>query len=535
MLRRFFSPDASSLTTLSKLAHVATPLVHAATRPLLNVTHVLAPCPYFMHKRSSSHLVSSTVLRPPRLDYEWMTSHVEDIKRNIADRKTSGDPDRVKLLYEEYRRVRKNVEDLRRERNIWANKIPKLKDKSMKEEAVNKAKSLKARTQELEVELRGVKSTLDHAALDLPNTTHHKTPIGPESAAIKISTFGNPRDFSKEYSESTYEDTDRDENEGLVAENGNKLEWAPLNHLKLCELHDLVDFEAGSLVAGSKFSVLRGDAALLELALVSWSMNHLTSRGFLPTLVPDLCRVEMLEACGFNPRGSGSQTYFISEQERDEDTSNVSNEGGEENLALVGTAEIPLAGMSAGRIFNESELPHRVAGFSHSFRRETGSGAHSKGLYRLHQFSKVEMFVHCTPSQAESQLEELVEIQCDLLSQLGLHGQVLEMPSEELGASAHRKIDVEVWMPGRGIYGEVCSASDCTDYQSRRLNTQYVPDVASTGKKKRQFVSTLNATAIAIPRVILAILETHQQRDGSIILPGPLAKMLGKEKIEPRQ
>ena len=178
-------------------------------------------------------------------------------------------------------------------------------------------------------------------------------------------------------------------------------------------------------------------------------------------------------------------------------------------------------------------------------------GSKSRGLYRLHQFSKVEMFVHCTKEQTDQELEQMVAIQCDLLEQLGLHGRVMQMPTEELGASAHRKLDVEVWMPGRNEYGEVCSASDCTDYQSRRLNTQYVDRKDKTSNKEsdhergdnggrgemlkntgtKHFASTLNATAMAVPRVMLAILETHQQADGTILVPPPMRPFLGKSII----
>jgi len=287
-------------------------------------------------------------------------------------------------------------------------------------------------------------------------------------------------------------------------------------------MHGFVDFEAGAKVVGSKWAFFCGDLALLELALVTWSMNRLAASGFVPTLVPDVCRVEMLEACGFSPRGRESQTFFLGD----------GGDSGDDDLALVGTAEIPLAGMAAGKVFDESELPSRVAGFSHAFRREAGSrGAKARGIYRLKQFSKVEAFVHCTQTQAPEIMDELVDLQVELLSSLNLSGRVLEMPTEELGASAHRKIDIEVWMPGRsgGAFGEVCSASDCTDYQSRRLNTRFLP---SSGGK-RQFPSTINATGLAIPRVMLAILETHQQEDGSISLPGVLAELLGKDKLVP--
>jgi seryl-tRNA synthetase len=423
-----------------------------------------------------------------------MASNVELMQKNIRERNGTGDPELVASLYLEYRHTLAEVEELRRQRNEWASQIPKLQDKGARDEAICKATATKTRARELEAELRVVKADLERAAHGLPNTTYEGTPIGPELAAVEISTFGERRDWGT---------------------------FVPRDHLELCEMHGFVDFEAGANVVGSKWAFFCGDLALLELALVTWSMNRLAASGFVPTLVPDVCRVEILEACGFSPRGRESQTFFVG------DGGNC----GDDDLALVGTAEIPLAGMAAGKVFDESELPRRVAGFSHAFRREAGArGAKSRGIYRLKQFSKVEAFVHCTPAQASGIVDEMVELQVELLSSLSLSGRVLEMPTEELGASAHRKIDVEVWMPGRsgGAFGEVCSASDCTDYQSRRLNTQFAPSDGG----RRQFPSTINATGLAIPRVMLAILETHQQEDGTILLPGVLAELMGKDVIE---
>eukprot|EP00946_MAST-07B_sp_MAST-7B-sp1_P001868 g1868.t1 len=394
--------------------------------------------------RLSARFSTSRVLPPPRLDYEWMASHVNDISRNISDRGMTGDPAKVRDLYEKLKQIQRDTDKVRNKRNILANEIPKLKDKQARDMAIAEAKGIKARVQGLEAELREVRGELERSALKLPNTTYAGTPVGSETDALELSTFGQKKKWGS---------------------------FTPLSHIKLCEIHNLVDFEAGALVAGSSWPVLRGDAALLEVALINWSMQKISSRGFTPTIVPDVCRVEMLEACGFNPRGKESQTYFVGGGDCDN------------GLAMVGTAEIPLAGVAAN---------------------------HSAEIMR-----------------------ELVDLQVELLSDLNLHGRVLEMPTGELGSSASRKIDVEIFMPGRNEFGEVCSASDCTDYQSRRLNTQFVPSEGG----KRQFVSTLNATGLAIPRVIIGLLESGQKEDGSIELPGVLTPYMGKDvialKLEP--
>ena len=452
-----------------------------------------------------------------RLDYDYITSNLQSIQQNIQQRKVAGDPILVNQLHQIHRDILLQVETMRRERNEWSSKIPTLQGNE-KKNAVLRAKEIKSDLQKLEIKLKEAKQQLQSKALELPNTTHPDTPVGSEDQAVEKNIFGTFPTFDH---------------------------FEPKDHLELCQKHNLIDFEAGTIITGPKFAVLRGDLAMLELGLIAWSMQQLAAKRFVPTLVPDLCRLEMIEACGFNPRGPESQIYGID---------------GNDGLGLIGTAEIPLAGLAAGRTFQEDELPSRVVGFSHAFRREAGSrGAQSKGLYRLHQFSKVEMFVHCTLEQADHELEQLVSIQCELLQSLGLHGRVLEMPTEELGASAHRKMDVEVWMPGRNEYGEVCSASDCTDYQSRRLDTQYVVrknnidnntdqeegDIHEThtnknnkknkknkkNQKTKLFTSTLNATAMAVPRVMLAILETHQQSDGAIKVPEPMISFLGKEYI----
>ena len=462
-----------------------------------------------------------------RLDYDFITSNVHLLEQNIKERNlSSGNPSKVVALHESYRHALAKVEVQRRERNTWSRKIPTLQgdDKTL---AIQRAKDLKRTLQDLEQQLRQAKINLHEEALLIPNVTHPNTPVGAEDKAIETRTFGERRLF------------DPDFNQG----NG------PKDHLDLCQQHGLIDLESGTNITGPKFAVLRGDLAMLEIGLIAWTMSMLGSKGYLPTLVPDVCKMDMIEACGFNPRGPESQIYAIQETSS---TSTSSTSSSTTQLGLIGTAEIPLAGLELDRVFETEELPSRVVGFSHAFRREAGArGSKSRGLYRLHQFSKVEMFVHCTKEQTDQELEQMVALQCDLLEQLGLHGRVLQMPTEELGASAHRKLDVEVWMPGRNEYGEVCSASDCTDYQSRRLNTQYVDRKDRTSNKEseherrenggggetvkntgtKHFASTLNATAMAVPRVMLAILETHQQADGTILVPPPMRPFLGKSII----
>lgn len=250
-------------------------------------------------------------------------------------------------------------------------------------------------------------------------------------------------------------------------------------------------------------------------------MSRAVARGFVPYSTPDLVRAPSVEKCGFQPRAEGTQVYSI--------------EGSD--LCLTGTAEIPLGAIHMDDTLAEAQLPLRLCGFGHCFRTEAGAaGAATRGLYRLHQFSKVELFILATPEQSDALHAELLEFETALFTELGLHFKVLDMPTHDLGAPAYRKFDVEAWMPGLNRYGEISSASNCTDYQARRLNIRYRPAGADAAGKKQplRFVHTLNATACAVPRMLIAILENNQQADGSVVVPEALRPFLGgMERIGP--
>ena len=437
---------------------------------------------------SSLSSSSGRGLPPVRLDFKYTADHVDEVAENVRRRKCGGDPASVARLYKEHLQRNKALEDARRERKRAA------KEGGQNVAAAReRGRTLKAQVKAMEEETNRVHADLLAAAWKLPNQTHPESPVGPEENAVEVGRFGAPPSAFKRFPSS------------------------PRDHLDLCAMHDLIDTTAGATVAGSNFVFLKNEAALLELSLVLWAMKELNggAHGFTPIAPPDVALDEIVARCGFQPRDSAeagaSQIYSLT------DTA----------MSLVGTAEISLAGMKSGTVFEEATLPRKFAGFSHCFRREAGArGAHNRGLYRVHQFSKVEMFAFCTPEQSEAELHAMVERQTDLLSQLGLHGRVLDMPTEELGASAYRKFDVEVYMPGRGTWGEVCSASNCTDYQSRRLGIEYQPQGA-----KKTFVHTINATAIAVPRIILALLETHQLEDGRVRVPDVLQPYLGQAFI----
>jgi seryl-tRNA synthetase len=288
-----------------------------------------------------------------------------------------------------------------------------------------------------------------------------------------------------------------------------------LDHVELGDKHDMIDFEAGARIAGHGFYFLKNDGVLLELALQQYAVNHLVKNGFTPVITPDLAYTEILHGTGYIPRGPETQIYSIENS----------------NLNLVATAEIPLGGMMAGQTVDSESLPMKVCGISHCFRTEAGAaGRATRGLYRVHQFTKIEMFAFTLPEQSSDMLEQFCQIECEIFDNLGIPYRVVDTATGDLGGPAYRKYDLEAWMPGRGdggAWGEVTSTSNCTDFQARRLNARY----KVKGEKGTKFLHTLNGTAIAISRAMIAIMENHQQPDGTIVVPAVLQGLMGKEVI----
>jgi seryl-tRNA synthetase len=252
----------------------------------------------------------------------------------------------------------------------------------------------------------------------------------------------------------------------------------------------------------------------LELALQRYALDLLLAEGFTPMTTPDLARNDVLEGVGFLPRGPETQIYSIENSD----------------LSLVATAEITLGGLMANQTIDADELPLKLCGMSHCFRTEAGAhGRAARGLYRVHQFTKVEMFAYTLPGQSDDMLDYLRSLQCRLFDGLGVPFRVVDTATGDLGGPAYRKFDLEAWMPGRGDFGEVTSTSNCTDYQARRLNVRY----KTKNEKGTRLVHTLNGTAIAISRGLIAVLENYQQADGSVVVPEVLRSWVGKDRIGP--
>jgi len=362
---------------------------------------------------------------------------------------------------------------------------------------IERGRALREQDKSLGAQADTLLAERDAAWRRVPNLTHPETPHGHTDDDHRVlHTWGEKRDFAAEGFE-------------------------PKDHLALAEALDLIDFGAGAKVAGNKFYFLKHDAVLLDMALQLYALAVARKHGFALHTTPDLARVSILEGLGFNPRGESTQVYSVAESD----------------LCLVGTAEITLGGMYADTVCEPEALPRLVAGLSHCFRTEAGAaGQESKGLYRVHQFTKVELFAFTTGDleASEAMHKRLLAIEEEIFQGLGLPYRVLDIASGDLGGPAYRKFDIEVWMPGRNTWGEVTSTSNCTDYQARRLKVRHRTVNADGKKGKNRACHLLNGTALANSRAIVGILEHYQQADGSVIVPEVLRSVVGSDRLVAR-
>ena len=355
-----------------------------------------------------------------------------------------------------------------------------------REQLIAQVKAVSTRLDELAPAHAEAQEALERALAVVPNLPHPESPDGfDDSDAVEMSTFGTMPEFDFEI---------RD-------------------HVELGEMLGIIDIPRAARVSGSRFAYLMGSAVLLEFALIRWGMDRLAQHGFLPVVPPVLTRSEALYGTAFLPSGA-DQLYRI---ERDD-------------LYLVGTSEVPLAGLHMGEILEAEDLPLRYGGFSTCFRREAGTyGKDTRGMFRVHQFDKLEMFSFVRPEDSEDEHARLRDIEVAQFEALDLHGRVVDIPVGDLGDSAARKYDCEVWLPGQQAYRELTSASNCTDYQSRRLRCRF-----RTAEGDTAMVHTLNGTLIAVGRTLIALLENHQRADGTVAVPEVLQPYLGTDVITGR-
>lgn len=421
------------------------------------------------------------------LDFKFIKENLAEIKENIKNRFMNADPEKVIELYDQRNNLIHEVEDLRKQRNENAGKMKQKLENDIRQKLIEEGKQLKVKIAEFEEKLQITEKELTETAQLIPNMAHPDAPKGKEE-----------------------KDNSEIKRSGTIPEFGFKAK----DHIELGTSLDIVDFEAGAKVSGAKFYFLKNEGVFLEMALCRYAMDILNNKKFTVTITPDIAKKEVVEGTGFNPRGAESNIYSL--------------EG--IDACLVGTAEITLGGFHSNSILPADKLPIKMAGLSHCFRREAGAaGQYSKGLYRVHQFTKVEMFVYCKPEDSDKIHEELLGIEEQIFADLNIPFRVVDTCTGDLGSPAYRKYDIEAWMPGRGEngdWGEITSTSNCTDYQARRLKVRYKSE---DGNK---FVHMLNGTAIAISRAIIAILENFQNEDGTVSIPEKLIPYTGFSKIK---
>jgi len=422
------------------------------------------------------------------LDIKLIRENPDKIKKNCKNRLANVDIDKLLELDEARRGTVAKIDELRAQRNASSKTKPT-------PEIITKMKSVGEEIKKLEESIVPIESELRELLLKVPNLTH-------PDVIISVNEDDNPV-ITK-------------------AKKIKKFNFEPLDHVQLAEKNDLIDFDRATKIAGAKFYYLKNELAVLEFALIQYALKVAMKHGFIPFSTPDLAKREVLEGLGFSPRGESTQIY------------NIENS----DLSLVGTAEITMGGYHMDEVLDEANLPQKYVAVSHCFRTEAGAySKFSKGIFRVHQFTKVEMFQYTTPDKSETAHREMLKIEKEVFDGLDVPYRVIDHCTADLGTPAIRTYDLEAWMPGKpnkegknGDWAEITSTSNCTDFQARGLNIKY-----KDKEGKTDYLHMLNGTAVAMPRAIIAILENNQQKDGSILIPKVLQKYCGFKKIKAKK
>ena len=425
------------------------------------------------------------------LDIKFIRDNAELIKRNVNNRGAKVDIDELLRLDAARRELETTLDNLRAKRNRASKTKPT-------PDIIAEMKKIGDKIKQGEEKLADLTPEYKKLLYAVPNLTHPDVRISAdedEEDNPVLETYGKPTKFK----------------------------FAPLDHVQLAQNLDLIDFDRGVKVSGAKFYYLKNQAALLEMALIQYALEIATKHGYTPFITPDMAKQDILAGLGFNPRDQATQIY------------NIENS----DLSLIGTAEITLGGYHKDEVLEEKDLPKKYVAVSHCFRTEAGSySKFSKGIFRVHQFTKVEMFQYATPDKSQAAHQEILKIEKEIFKGLGIPFRVVDHSTADLGAPAFRTFDLEAWLPGKpnkqggaGDWAEITSASNCTDYQARGLNIKYKD---KNGDKN--FVHTLNGTAVAVSRALIAILENYQRADGSVEIPKVLRKYIpGKPKVIKRK
>lgn len=408
------------------------------------------------------------------LDLRFIRENAVAVAENARAKGYTINIDELLRLDSSKREVQTRVEELREKRNETASQM---KGSRPSDEVVAQGRQIKEQLGGLEAELKTVDDELRSLLETVPNMIQPEVPIGGENDSAEVKAWG-------------------EKSSGAV------------DHLDFAVKRDWVDFERGAKVAGAKFYFLKGDLALLENAITRYAIDLLTNKGFTYLTVPHMVNTRTARGAGFAPRGDKeSNEYFIED----------------EDLTMIGTAEAPLTGYHADEIINEEKLPLFYAGYSPSYRKEAGTyGKHARGLFRVHQFNKLEMYAFTTPEQSKEVHEKLLSIEEEIWQSLRVPYHIINIASGDLGAPAAKKYDLEYWSPVDGIYRELTSCSNCTDFQARNLNIR-----VRRKNGRVEFVHTLNGTAVSLARSLVAVIEHHQTADGKLRVPEVLRPYLG--------
>ncbi|MEX2007115.1 MAG: serine--tRNA ligase [Candidatus Saccharimonadales bacterium] len=414
------------------------------------------------------------------LDIRYIRENAKEVAEKSKHKGYDIDVDKLLKLDQRRREVLADLEMVRAERNKLAEAKPKAKPSA---ETVKKGKHLRQHLADCEAQFAAIEKEFEPLMVAVPNVFADDTPLGGEDANQE----------EKKWGVTAFPD------------------FEVIDHQTWAQKKGFLDFERGAKVAGHKFYFLKGDLVDMELALAQLSLSVVKKHGFWPMMVPHLVNTRTLEGAGFSAKGDGKQVYKI--------------EG--EDLNLIATAEIPLTGFFADEIIPLDWLPSKMAGFSPSYRVEGGAyGKYNRGLFRTHQFNKFELYVYCEPSESEQWHQKLLAIEEEICHLLRIPYRVVRIASGDLGAPAYKKYDVEYWSPIDKTYRELMSCSNVTDYQARRLNIRYKDKGGKTN-----YVHTLNATAMAASRMLVAIIENHQAKDGKLHIPKSLQPYMSGQKV----
>jgi seryl-tRNA synthetase len=419
------------------------------------------------------------------IDIKFLREHPDVVRASQKGRGESVElVDQILAIDEKKRAAVTEFETLRQEQNTLSKSVGAAKGDE-KTALLENAKALADKVKAADTKRAQVEEQTKELLLQLSNLLDTQAPIGGEEDFLLIEHVGTPRDFDKDG-------------------------FQPKDHVELGKLLGAIDTERGAKVAGSRSYYLTGVGALLEFALVNYAIQSAVKNGFTPVIPPVLVNPAAMEGTGF--LGQAAENVYRIEKD---------------DVYLVGTSEVPLAAMHMDETLPADKLPLRYAGYSTCFRREAGTyGKDTRGIIRVHQFDKVEMFTFCKPEDAQAEHQRLLQWEKDFLTAMEIPFRVIDVASGDLGSSATRKFDIEAWIPTQGAYREVTSTSNCTEFQGRRLNIRYKDP---EGVKA---IATLNGTLVAIPRMIVAILENHQNADGTVNVPAALQPLLGMKKFE---